>query len=761
MSEPVIPVTRGGVGESVPRPDGPGKVRGEYLFASDLSAPGMLHGRTLRSPHPHAEILSIDTRAAAAMPGVAAVLTAADVPGEPRYGLERADQPVLAHQVVRFRGEPVALVAAEHPEQARAALAVIRVEYRPLPAVTDPLTALDSGEVFRELSIRHGRPERDAHAVVEGYYEVGQQDQAPLGPEAGLAIPDREGGVDLHVATQAIHYDLHQVAACLGLPAARVRIHSAGVGGAFGAREDLSVHVHACMLALATGRPVKMVYGREESFVGHVHRHPARLWYRHGARRDGTLAFVDATIVLDGGAYLSSSNAVVLVAASFSAGPYRVPAARIWCAAARTNNVPSGAMRGFGAVQVCFAHEAQMDRLAAQLGMHPLAIRRLNALRPGDRMITGQQVVGAAPVEELIHRLESLPPPVIHPDPLARPGGAGAVAEPGTTRVGTGYALGYKNVGYSEGFDDYSTARVRVERRGDRPVALVSHAGAEVGQGLVTVTCQIVRTELGIERVELLPASTAGIGSAGSSSASRQTWMTGRAVKDAAARVARALLERAGPDAAALAGEHVVDVEGVALMRIVDLLDEPVEAEVEYHHRPTAGLDPDGQGSAHLAFMFVAQRATVELDAGAGLARVVEVATAQEVGRAINPIQVHGQVEGGVAQGVGLALMEEIVSEAGRIRNASFTDYLLPTVLDMPAISTTLVEEPEPDAPYGAKGVGEPPLVASPAAVAAALRDASGRRLGRIPVRPDHLVGLSEGAPDRWLEPGRPWPRSA
>jgi len=750
--------TRGGVGESIPRPDGPDKVSGRFSFGSDLTAPGMLFGKTLRSPHPHALIRSIDVEKATGMPGVKAVLTAADLPGERLYSLHKPpDQPVLAAagDEVRYAGEPVAIVAAEHPEQARAALEAIAVEYEVLAPLLDPVDAIQRGSVLRELTIRSGDPDAVADVVVDGYYEVGQQDQAPLGPEAGLAIPTPHGGIDLWVATQALHVDLEQVEACLGMRPGAVRLHLGGVGGAFGAREDLSIQVHACLLALKARRPVKMWYGREESFTGHVHRHPAWMWYSTGADRDGRLIFVKATILLDGGAYASSSGAVVANAACFGAGPYRVPNALVWSGAARTNTVPNGAMRGFGAVQSCFAYEGQMDLLAARLGLDPIELRLKNAIRPGDRLITGQALTGAAPMAKLIDLCQGLPEPPAPSDSLALPGGAGNVASAAEVVRGTGFAVGFKNIAYSEGSDDYATARVRLQRGPDgAAVVQVKTAASEVGQGLVTVCLQVARTELGVEAVEIERADTT-VGDAGSSSASRQTWMTGGAVRDAARLVAAEVLKRAGPPAQALAGGHVLDEEGAALAPIELFLDEPIEREFEHHHRPTSGLDPAGQGDAHVSFMFVAHRATVDVDAEAGLARVAQVATAQDVGRAINPLQVHGQIEGGIAQGVGLATMEEIKLKDGLIRNASFTDYIIPTSLDMPEVAAVLVEEPEPEAPYGAKGVGEPPLISSPAAIVAAMRAATGRRLNRVPVSPEELAGLSECRPGWLVRPGQ------
>ena len=368
---PIRPKIRRGVGESIERPDAAPKVKGEFQYGSDLWREGMLFGATLRSPHPHARIVGIDTGAAKKMSGVKAIITAAELPTRELFGLMKLDQPVLASGKVRYVGEPVAIVAAETAEEARLAARAIAVRYEPLAAITDPVAALQpdatwlhqKGNVIEDILVEHGDPEAGAEVVVEGEYELGMQDQAALGPEAGLAIPRQDGGVELHIATQWLHEDLRQIAPCLGLPESKVHLVLAGVGGAFGAREDVTLQIHTCLLALATKRPVRMTYGREESFYGHVHRHPAKLWYSHGATKRGDLRFVRATIVLDGGAYASSSPAVVANAACFAAGPYRVPNARIHTVGAYTNNPPTGAMRGFGAVQSCFAYESQMDKL--------------------------------------------------------------------------------------------------------------------------------------------------------------------------------------------------------------------------------------------------------------------------------------------------------------------------------------------------------------------------------------------------------------
>src|SRR5690606_1835972 len=419
VRRPLIGVGTGGVGERVLRPDGALKARGEFAYSSDLWADDMVWGTTLRSSHPHARITRFDAGPALAIPGVYAVLTQADVPGHPRYGLEHADQPVLCDGTARYQGEPVAIVAADHPETARRAAARIVVGYDVLEPLTDPRRAIDptaprvhpDGNVVRHLTVRAGDPEAPGEVVVSGDYEVGMQDQAFLGPESGLAVPADDGGVDLYVATQWLHVDRDQVAACLGLAPDKVRLTLAGVGGAFGAREDLPMHVHASPRALHTGRPVKMVYSREESFFGHVHRHPARLHYEHAATRDGRLTHVKAEIILDGGAYMSSTRAVVANAATLRVGPYDVANVSIECWGVYTNNPPCGAMRGFGAVQVAFAYESQMDRLAAELGMDPVDLRVVNAMSEGSLMPTGQVVDSAAPVAELLERVKAVPMP--------------------------------------------------------------------------------------------------------------------------------------------------------------------------------------------------------------------------------------------------------------------------------------------------------------------------------------------------------------
>ncbi|WP_434582203.1 xanthine dehydrogenase family protein molybdopterin-binding subunit [Carbonactinospora thermoautotrophica] len=744
------PAEEFGIGRNVLRPDGLGKARGSFVFASDIWADGLLWAEVLRSPYPSARIRSIDCSEALRVPGVHAVITQEDLPGYGYFGVELVDQPVFAHEVVRFYGEPVAAVAAEHPAAARRAAARIRVDYELLEPVTDPEKAFTAepihldGNVIRHLEIRHGDPAAAGDVVVEGLYEVAMQDQAFLGPEGGLAIPG-EDHVELYVASTWLHSDRDQVAQCLGLEPSQVRLTLAGVGGAFGQRGDVAMQVQLALLALKTGRPVKMIQSREDMFCGHPHRHPARMRYRHHATRDGRLVKVEAQILLDGGAYAATSASVLAQACCFAAGPYVVPNAHIDGYVVRTNNPPAGSMRGHGTVQVAFAYEAQMDKLAAALDMDPVDLRLRNALSTGDVLITGQVVNSPAPVRELLQACADapMPQPIPKPPPAILPGGAGRTAELPTIRRGTGFAVGIVGLLGSEGYEDYATATVRLEN----DVALVTCAAAEVGQGFLTLATQIVQEILGVEQVELGPADT-GSGSSGPSVGSRQTWVSGGAIEQAAKAVRRKLLapigERLGmsPELLRIRDGNIVSYDGIVRMTLAEAVaGRVIEETVTYRPAPTTPLDANGQGDAFAGFAFVAHRAVVDVDPELGLVRVVEVTTAQDVGKVLNPLQLTGQIEGGVVQGAGGAVLEELISARGQVLNPSFTDYLIPTAVDAPDVRiAALVEEAEPGAPFGAKGAGEPPIIGVGAAIAAAIRNATGLELPRMPIRPQDIA---------------------
>lgn len=741
------------LGTSALRPDGVAKVTGEFSFSSDMRAENMLWGATLRSPHPYARIKSIDTTKALLIAGVHAIITAEEVPGKLTYGLISSDQPVFAKDVVRYMGEPVAAVAADHPETCRRALAAIVVEYEVLTPLVDAELAIlpntppihPDGNLIRHQRIIHGDSNATGDIVVEGNYTIGMQDQAFLGLEAAMAFPDPGAqGVELHIATQWLHEDRGQIAACLNLPEDNVRLVLGGVGGAFGAREDISLQVHCCLLALRTGRPIKMQYSREESFFGHVHRHPATIWMRHHANKNGKIVKIEARMVFDGGAYTSTSPAVLINGITHTQGPYQCDNAVVDGYAVRTNNPPCGAMRGFGVVQACFAHEGQMDKIAEACGLSPVEVRLINAMHTGDKIITGQIMESVAPVERCIRETDAIPLPPPMPDlvdALELPGGSGLTAERKNIVRGIGWGVSMKNLMYSEGFDDYATARCTLSNG----IASLKFATSEVGQGFVTLAPQIARSVLGVDQV-VQEVSDTQIGSAGSTSASRQTWMSGGAVDGACRLVRERMFEHVGklhnidPIRLLIDGTDVVDSIGDFRISVVEATEGVTFSETfEHHHRKTEDLDENGQGNCHVAFAFVAHRAVVDVDCELGLVKVVQIATAQDVGTVLNPLSALGQLEGGIAQGLGLAVMEEIVLENGKVKNPSFTDYLLPTALDAPTVVAVMIEEPEPQAPLGAKGIGEPPCISVTPAIVAAIRAATGKALLRVPVRPQDI----------------------
>ena len=741
------------LGASALRPDGSAKVSGKFEFSSDLHAEHMLWGATLRSPHPFARIVSIDLSAAYKISGVEAIITAEDVPGKKTYGLIASDQPVFANEIVRYVGEPIAAVAADHPETCRRALAAIKVEYEILTPITDAEIAMlpktlkihPDGNLIRHQRIITGDQNLQGEVIVEGTYEMGMQDQAFLGLEAALAIPDTGGtGVEMFVATQWLHEDQKQISACLDLPLDKVRLTLGGVGGAFGAREDISLQVHCALLALHTNRPIKMQYSREESFYGHVHRHPAKIWIRHHATRAGVIQRIESRMVFDGGAYASTSSAVLINGITHIQGPYKCSNATVDGFAVRTNNPPCGAMRGFGVVQACYAHESQMDKLADACGLSPVEIRLRNAMVTGDKLITGQVVESVAPVARCITETDSIPMPAAlakNADPLEIVGGSGLTSLPHNIVRGIGWGVSIKNLMYSETFDDFATARCQLQNG----VVNLKYATVEVGQGFVILAPQIARSVLGVDQVIIDPVDTL-IGSAGSTSASRQTWMSGGAVDGACRLVRQRLFEHVGkihnidPLRLVIEDTDVVDMLGDFRVSVIEASTGVlIEETFEHHHRPTEELDENGQGNCHVAFAFVAHRAVVDVDVELGLVKVIQIATAQDVGRVLNPIAALGQIEGGIAQGLGLAVMEEIVLDNGKMRNPSFTDYLLPTALDAPQVVAIMIEEPEPQAPLGAKGIGEPPCISVTPAIAAAIRNATGKDLPRVPIRPQDI----------------------
>ncbi|GLW54896.1 xanthine dehydrogenase family protein molybdopterin-binding subunit [Kitasatospora phosalacinea] len=750
-----------GLGTSPLRTDALPKALGIYPYAADLWAEGLLWGAVLRSPHPHARILSVDTAPALAIPGVHAVVTAADLPAGPDgtpdgapTGQVTADRPVLAAGVVRHHGEPVAAVAADHPDTARLAAAAILVEYEPLEPVTDPEAAFHApplhpdGNLLRHLPLRTGDPDAVGEVVVEGLYQVGRQDPAPIGAEAGLAVPRPDGGVELHLSSTDPHGDRDRTAACLGIDPDRVRLVGTGVPGATTDREDLSFQVTLALLALRTGRPVKMTLTRAESFQAHTTRHPALLRYRHHADADGRLVKVEAQVLLDGGAYADVSAEALASAVAFSVGPYTCPNVFVDAWAVRTNNPPAGRMRGEGALQACFAYESQLDQLAKQLGIDPVEIRRRNAMTTGDPLPTGQAVTCPAPVGALLDALDTTPLPALPlDDPEADwllPGGPGGAGDPAAVRRGIGYAVGMVHMLGAEGEDEVATATVRVS--GDH--ATVICAAVDSGQGFATLARQIVQSVLGVSEVYIAPVDS-DQSAAGPSARSRHTWVSGGAVERAALMVRHQMLQPIAADFGmsvellTINDGKITSYDGVLGMPVSEALEgRELWATAQCRPHPTEPLDPEtGQGDAFVSIAFCAMRAVVDVDIELGAVRVVDVTVAQEVGRALNPRQIEDRIEGAVAQGVGLALLENLRTEGGVPVNASLTGYRLPTALDTPDVRiAALLEERDVVAPFGAKAVSAVPAVVAPAAVAAAVRAATGLPVGRLPILPEDAI---------------------
>jgi len=697
------------------RPDVPPKISGEFEYSNDVRIPGMLFGATKRSPHAHARLLSIDVTRALAMSGVHRVFTHEDVQRERVLGHIIHDQPVFVQDVARHEGEPVAFVVADSQERAWEALEAIDVTWQPLTPVTTIDDALANepvhpqGRLIRELVIERGKP-AEADVVVTGTWETGRQDQLFLAPESAVAYPNADGGVTLILATQDLHTDQGQLCNVLDLPPEKVHLINSGIGGAFGGREDITLQAHLAIAALALRRPVKTTYRRSESFLAHPKRHPAFMRYRLGAKLDGTLVSLDVSIDLDGGPYASTSGPVLGSACYFAAGPYRIPRVRVHGRAVRTNNPVCGAMRGFGAVQACFGIESTMDLLAEKLAIDPVELRRRNVLVEGDEFPTsGQRFTDQTDLRDLIDRCMALPiKSTSTAVDLDTPGGTGRTLMGAEIVRAEGFALGVKNHLYGEGVPETSWAKLT--REGD--TIIVESSASECGQGIQGVLDRIVRNEFPECDVCFAVPST-WMQYSGSSSASRQSWMSGSAVLGAAQRL-----------------KTMKSDDGAA-----------VSAEFEYRAPATHRGDPtNGTGDIHVSWMFVAHRASVEVDPRLGLVRVASIATAQDVGRIINATEVRGQILGGIAQGVGFAINEHLDTPDGLATNNSLTDYLVPTAADMPTVEIDIVEQPDPRNPLGIKGVGEPSAVSSTAAIANAIRRASGKSIARVPVRPSDIA---------------------
>ena len=729
------------VGERLRRPDAPDKVKGSARYIEDLSFAGSLHAAALRSPHAHARIEELDVQKARGLAGVHAVLTAAEIPGKNLVPLIQADWPVLADQEVRHVGEAVALVAAESPEAAAAALRAIEVRYEPLPALLDPEEALAKGEILAHWKVRRGAVAeafaRTDVVVVEGTYHTPYQEHAYIEPNGMIALPDGAGGVLVYGSMQCPFYVQKAVAAALGKDLAQCRIVQTVTGGGFGGKEDAPSlpGAHAALLAMATGRPVRMIFTREEDMAVMSKRHPGRIRCRTAAAPDGTLVACEVDYLLDGGAYATLSPVVLFRGAVHACGPYRVPHASVEARAVRTHKIPCGAFRGFGEPQVVFASESQLDLLAERLSIDPLELRKKNALRAGDETITGQKLTVSVGFDEVIDRVAA------SADWAKKR--ALYKQDQGPRRRGIGVAACYYGVGLGALGKHLNPAGASLVVSPDGSVS-VAVGTTEIGQGMIAVLSQIAAEALScpLEVVKVVEADTSRVPDSGPTVASRTTIMSGNAIRDAAAKI-RAAMEPVIADAGLSWREAVA----LCVQKQVGL------AAHGWAVPPVTTFDLEtGQGDAYICYAFSANIVELEVDRETGETRVLRVHSGHDVGKCINPTTGEGQVEGGVVQGLGYALVEEHQLKDGRIVNDQFSTYIIPTPLDVPEIETILVEHAYPWGPYGAKGLGETPLIGVAPAVTAAIHHAVGVRVFEIPATPERVLlaieralGLSTG----------------
>jgi CO/xanthine dehydrogenase Mo-binding subunit len=730
------------IGQSVPRIDARGKVTGETLFPGDINKAGQAYMKILFAGRPHAVIRTLDTSAAEALPGVIGVFTAKDVPVN-EYGLVMPDQPVLCGpgstkpfaDRVRFVGDQVALVVADREDIAAEALKRIQVVYDDLPVVTDVVAAMDEhstllhpdkeSNVFCHYRIRKGDLEegfRESSVIIEGEYRTPAQEHAFLQPEAGLAYVDEDGRVVVHVAGQWTHEDREQIAHALAIPEDQIRVIYPAIGGAFGGREDMSVQI---VLALAAWRlhqrgvprPVKIVWSREESILGHHKRHPFLIRAKWGASAEGKLLAADVDVLQDGGAYAYTSTKVLGNATLMCTGPYEIPNVRVDAYSIYTNHVPGGAFRGFGGPQAAFAAEGQLNKLAEKLGIDPVEIRLRNVLKEGALLSVGtplpKGVTIGRVVEAAAERAGWRRTATGWRSPQA--GTLGTPPSPHLRR-GFGFASAYKNVGFSFGAPEASTATVELHGRGEIEHVVVYHAGADVGQGAHTVMAQMAAEAAGVpfDKVQVVASDTARTGDSGSSSASRMTFMSGNSIRGAA----KAALEKWRQE------------------------ERPAVATYTYRPPKTTPFDPQtGKSEPNFAYGYVAEAVTVEVDMQTGHVRLLNVVCADDVGHAVNPQLVQGQIEGAVVQAAGYTMLEDFIQDGGEVKTFHLSTYLIPTILDVPErVESVILEYPDPIGPWGARGMAEMPFLPLAPAIAAAVRMATGVWLNEFPLIPERVL---------------------
>ena len=744
------------VGASTARIDAAGKLTGAAEYPGDRIPADALWAMAVFTDQPHARLASLDFSGARAVGGVVAVFGSADVPIN-EFGLTMSDHPVfvgvehtgrspLPCDVSRWEADRLALVVADTPEAARAGAAAIEATWEPLEVLADLDQSLASGTLlhpengkptntYYSLRIRKGDMARgwaDADVVVESTYEFPYQEHAYLQPEAGLAYIDDDGRVTVEAAGQWTHEDREQIAHSLDLPEERVRVIYPAIGGAFGGREDISIQIVLALAAVrlherGIDRPVATVWSREESIVGHCKRHRGRITARWGARRDGRITAVKSTAWLDAGAYNFTSNKVLGNCHLHQSGPYEVPNAEIDSLAVYTNATPAGAFRGFGAPQAAFAAESQVNKLAEALDMDPVEIRRINTLREGSIGITQTPMPEGVTMPEVIDGCaEAAAEPAYDGDGADFSPFPSLPPDPSALRRGRGFACSFKNVGFSFGYPERCEAEIVLhgDADSDEPEwAELSHAGAEVGQGAHTALVQMAAEATGLpaDRIERRFSDTATSGDAGSASASRLTWMSGNSILGAAEEAEKAWRDGQRP--------------AVGRFRFVP--------------PPTETLDPvDGRGAPNFSYGYVAQHVDLTVDTGTGHIRVDRVVSAHDVGRAINPQLVVGQIEGAVVQAQGYVLSEHLRSAGGRLQNMRLSTYLIPGIGDIPTkVDSVVLELADPLGPWGARGMAEMGMIPYAPAVVAALHDATGVWFDSFPLTPDRvLAGLRSAA---------------
>ena len=716
------------VGQRIPRPDAADKVKGTALYVEDLPAAGALVGGVLRSPHAHARIARLQVAAARRLPGVHAVLTAADIPGKNLIPMIQADWPVLAEREVRHVGEGVALVAAESKDALAAALLAIEVEYEPLPARLDMEESARAGDVIAHWKVRRGDAAtalaRPGLVVVEGTYHTPHQEHAYIETNGMIAAPDGAGGIVVHGSMQCPFYVQKAVASALGCDLGQARIVQTVTGGGFGGKEDApsAPGAQVALLARAAGRPVRLILTREEDMAVMSMRHRGRIHVRTAATPEGDLVACEVDYLLDGGAYATLSPVVLFRGTVHACGPYRVPDVAIDARAVRTHTVPAGAFRGFGEPQVAFAIESQMDVLAERLGMDPLELRRRNALRVGDETVTGHLLKESVGFDEVLDRV------------AAESGWAEKRAryaeQDGVVRRGIGLAACYYGVGLGAMGKHLNPAGASVVVAADGSVT-VAVGTTEIGQGMITVLSQIAADALGcpVERIKVVDPDTSRVPDSGPTVASRTTLMSGNAIRDAAAKI-RAAMEPVIADAG-------LDWSGAVALCVQKQVGLAAHG---WAVPPATTFDLDtGQGEAYVCYSWSANVVEAEVDTETGETRVLGVWSGHDVGRVVNPTTGEGQVEGGVVQGLGYALVEEHALRDGRILNDQFSTYIIPTTLDTPEIHPILVEHAYSWGPFGAKGLGETPIIAVAPAVTAAIHHATGARVREIPATPERV----------------------